>query len=222
MCACPPVLVLSVCSACAAQRALQPLPPPLVPARSKPGLPARRPPPLPQLQAEMAAAKREMMRGAPPDAAALAAAAVMGSPLGGRSTASARLDKAVRQQQLASKWRGGMVPVVRFLNGRELAIGPNVFTAELAGVGTCMVRGRRGGWRGLGPCGAERLRRASTARWLPCLHLPLPAPCLPQRTQIPLKLGWALTIHKCQVGRGCCSPVAAGRPSPHRALRASA
>lgn len=29
------------------------------------------------------------------------------------------------------------VPVVRFLNGRELPIGPELFSADVAGVGTC-------------------------------------------------------------------------------------
>ena len=76
----------------------------------------------------------------------------------------------------AHRWGqpSSLVPVVRFLHGREVALGPEVFTADLAGVGTCT------------------------------------------RTQVPVKLAWAITIHKCQVGRGV--PLGLGVPGKRWSL----
>ncbi|KAL4451826.1 hypothetical protein ABPG75_007488 [Micractinium tetrahymenae] len=112
-----------------------------------------------QLSKELEAAKRELKKGGAGAAFdALESAASPGPGADRGAAAGKQMDQLQRKLERARSWADpkAAVPVVKFLNGRELPLGPQLFTAELPGVGQC------------------------------------------SREQIPLKLAWSITIHKCQ------------------------
>lgn len=43
----------------------------------------------------------------------------------------------LRVQCLAARWKGSHVPVVEFRNGRKQLMYPELFSADVANVGTC-------------------------------------------------------------------------------------